>query len=86
MKPPAEGCALRHSLETRSKAAERPPPHVDVQQTLNAAVFQENRTVMTHIHTSGVDARVHEGSHAKVGQDEEEDQAIVERHSGRDDL
>lgn len=36
--------------------------------------------------TSGVDSRVHEGGQAEVGQDEEEDQAIVERHSGRDDL
>lgn len=38
------------------------------------------------VHTSGVDARVHEGGHAEVGQDEEEDQAIVERHGGGDDL
>lgn len=38
------------------------------------------------IQTSGVNARVHEGCHAEVGQDEEEDQAIVERHSGRDHL
>lgn len=37
-------------------------------------------------HTSGVNTRVHEGCHAEVGQDEEEDQAIVERHSGRDYL
>lgn len=36
--------------------------------------------------TSGVNTRVHEGCHAEVGQDEEEDQAIVERHSGRDYL
>lgn len=36
--------------------------------------------------TSGVNSRVHEGCQAEVGQDEEEDQAIVERHSGRDNL
>lgn len=36
--------------------------------------------------TSGVNSRVHEGGQAEVGQDEEEDQAIVERHSGGDDL
>lgn len=36
--------------------------------------------------TSGVNSGVHEGGQAEVGQDEEEDQAIVERHSGRDDL
>lgn len=36
--------------------------------------------------TSRVDSRVHEGGQAEVGQDEEEDQAIVERHSGGDDL
>lgn len=40
----------------------------------------------TCIQTSGVNTRVHEGCHAEVGQDEEEDQAIVERHSGRDYL
>lgn len=40
----------------------------------------------TCTHTSGVNARVHEGGHAEVGQDEEEDQAIVERHGGGDDL
>lgn len=37
--------------------------------------------------TSGEDARVHEGGHAEVGQDEEEDDAIVDRngrgHSSR---
>lgn len=38
------------------------------------------------VQTSGVNTRVHEGCHAEVGQDEEEDQAIVERHSGRDHL
>lgn len=38
------------------------------------------------VQTSGVNTRVHEGCHAKVGQDEEEDQAIVEGHSGGDDL
>lgn len=38
------------------------------------------------VRTSGVDAGVHEGGHAEVGQDEEEDHAIVERHGGGDDL
>lgn len=42
--------------------------------------------VEPRVRTSGVDARVHEGGHAEVGQDEEEDQAIVERHGGGDDL
>lgn len=42
--------------------------------------------VDTAVPTSGVNSRVHEGCQAEVGQDEEEDQAIVERHSGRDNL
>ncbi|TNN76381.1 hypothetical protein EYF80_013460 [Liparis tanakae] len=40
----------------------------------------------TCIQTSGIYTRVHEGGHAEVGQDKEEDQAIVERHGGRDHL
>lgn len=42
--------------------------------------------VASHTQTSGVDAGVHEGRHAEVGQDEEEDEAIVERHERGDHL
>lgn len=40
--------------------------------------------LLASVQTSGVNTRVHEGCHAEVGQDEKEDQSIVERHSGRD--
>lgn len=33
--------------------------------------------------TSGEDSRVHEGSHTEVGQDKEEEDAIVDRNSWR---
>ena len=44
------------------------------------------RTEQLESLTSGEDARVHEGSHAEVGQDEEEDNAIVKGHSWGDCL